>query len=145
MLCCLSFFSTSFEKQFACSHMLLDFFTFLRIIQQWLLLQRSRYWRHSLPTSLARLLKQRRANFYRREGWHAELLPVPFGVRGVNAVLALEFPWQQISRSSSKAAFEDARQQSVTGRKTEQRVGGGKKTDRESERGYGNLLSLLDK
>ena len=72
-------------------------------------------------------------------------MPVPFGVRGVNAVLALEFPWQQISRSSSKAAFEDARQQSVTGRKTEQRVGGGKKTDRESERGYGNLLSLLDK
>lgn len=31
-------FSTSSEKQFACSHSLLDFFTFLRIIQQWLLL-----------------------------------------------------------------------------------------------------------
>lgn len=38
MLCCLSFFSTTFEEQFACSHMLLDFFTFLLIIQQWLLL-----------------------------------------------------------------------------------------------------------
>lgn len=81
-----------------------------------------------------------------RGGGHGEPLLAPVGVRGVNAALALEFPWQQISRSSSRAAFEDARQQSVTGRKTEQRVGGGgKKPDRKSERGYGNLLSLLDK
>lgn len=52
----------------------------------------------------------------RRERWRWELLHVPLGARGGNAVLALEFPWQQISRSSSRAAFEDARQQSVTGR-----------------------------
>lgn len=32
-LCCPSFFSTSFEKQFAYSHRLLDFSTFLQIIQ----------------------------------------------------------------------------------------------------------------
>lgn len=38
MLCCLSFFSSSSEKQFACSYLLLDFLTFLQIIEQWLLL-----------------------------------------------------------------------------------------------------------
>lgn len=70
---------------------------------------------------------------------------MPFGVRGVNAVFALEFPWQQISRSSSRAAFEDARQQSGVGKGIEQRAGGGKETDRKSEIGYRNLLSLLDK
>lgn len=31
-------FSSSSKKQFACLHSLLDFFTFLQIIQQWLLL-----------------------------------------------------------------------------------------------------------
>lgn len=68
------------------------------------------------------LVEQRRANFNQREGQCRELLLVPFSVRGVNAVLAPEFPWQQISRSSSRAAFEDARQQSVTRRKRELRV-----------------------
>lgn len=86
------------------------------------------------------LVIERRANFNQWEGQHRELLLVPFGVWGVNAVLAREFPWQQISRSSSRAAFEDARQQSVTRRKTEQRVWGrGKKKSRKSERGQGKL------
>lgn len=54
---------------------------------------------------------------------------MPLGAQGGNTVLASEFPWQQISRSSLRAAFEDARQQSVTRRKTEQRAGGEKITE----------------
>lgn len=69
MLCCLSFFSSSLEKQFACSHLLLDFLTFLQIIEQWLLLDAGEaasllLFKAQPPNVPARLVHERRAKFY---------------------------------------------------------------------------------
>lgn len=62
---------------------------------------------------------------------------------GVDAVLALEFPWQQIQQVTSKRMPDNS--VALGGGWSRGLDGGGTKTDRKSEIGSRNLLSLLDK